>query len=62
MTWFASYGVHVERVMTGNGAASKCKLFASAVFAHGMRHIQTRPYTQRTNGTAERFIQTSPRE
>jgi transposase InsO family protein len=26
------------------------------------RHLRTRPYTPRTNGKAERFIQTSPRE
>nr|WP_312881002.1 integrase core domain-containing protein [Aminobacter lissarensis] len=28
----------------------------------GARHIRTRPYTPRTNGKAERFIQTSLRE
>ncbi|MDG2523659.1 integrase core domain-containing protein, partial [Caulobacter segnis] len=28
----------------------------------GARHVRTRPYTPRTNGKAERFIQTSLRE
>ena len=28
----------------------------------GLRHIRTRPYTPRTNGKAERFIQTVLRE
>jgi transposase InsO family protein len=30
--------------------------------AHGLQHKRTRPYTPRTNGKAERFIQTSIRE
>jgi len=35
---------------------------AEAVEAHGLKHKRTRPYTPRTNGKAERFIQTSIRE
>ena len=33
-----------------------------SVFERGIRHKRTRPYTPRTNGKAERFIQTSLRE
>ena len=62
IAWFARLGVTVERVMTDNGSAYRSKLFAQAVQSAGARHIRTRPYTPRTNGKAERFIQTSLRE
>lgn len=60
--WFARLGVRIERVMTDNGSAYRSKLFASALQQAGIRHVRTRPYTPRTNGKAERFIQTSLRE
>jgi len=62
LAWLARHGVGVERVMTDNGSAYRSKLFAEALRAAGLRHIRTRPYTPRTNGKAERFIQTSLRE
>ena len=62
LAWYASLGVAVERVMTDNGSAYRSKLFAKALSQAGARHIRTRPYTPRTNGKAERFIQTSLRE
>jgi transposase InsO family protein len=62
LAWYARLGVKVERVMTDNGSAYRSKLFAKALAAAGARHIRTRPYTPRTNGKAERFIQTSLRE
>lgn len=62
LDWFAHLGVQVERVMTDNGSAYRSKLFASALQQAGIRHVRTRPYTPRTNGKAERFIQTSLRE
>jgi transposase InsO family protein len=60
--WFDRLGVRVERVMTDNGSAYRSKLFAQALQQAGIRHVRTRPYTPRTNGKAERFIQTSLRE
>ena len=48
--------------MTDNGSAYRSKLFAKALADAGARHVRTRPYTPRTNGKAERFIQTSLRE
>ena len=60
--WFGRLGVRVERVMTDNGSAYRSKLFAQALQQAGIRHVRTRPYTPRTNGKAERFIQTSLRE
>ncbi len=62
LAWYGRLGVTVERVMTDNGSAYRSKLFASALREAGARHIRTRPYTPRTNGKAERFIQTSLRE
>ena len=62
IAWFARLGVRVERVMTDNGSAYRSKLFAQALHSLGARHVRTRPYTPRTNGKAERFIQTSLRE
>ncbi len=61
-SWFAGHGVVVERVMTDNGSAYKSHAFRDALRQAGLRHIRTRPYTPRTNGKAERFIQTSLRE
>ncbi|MFZ3008389.1 MAG: integrase core domain-containing protein [Phenylobacterium sp.] len=48
--------------MTDNGSAYRSKLFAKALNTAGARHVRTRPDTPRTNGKAERFIQTSLRE
>jgi transposase InsO family protein len=62
LAWLGRHGVSVERVMTDNGSAYRSKLFANALRQAGARHVRTRPYTPRTNGKAERFIQTSLRE
>ena len=62
LAWLGRHGVSVERVMTDNGSAYRSKLFAKALQTAGARHVRTRPYTPRTNGKAERFIQTSLRE
>lgn len=62
IAWFKAHGVVTQRVMTDNGSAYKSKAFAMAIAAHGLKHKRTRPYTPKTNGKAERFIQTSIRE
>jgi transposase InsO family protein len=54
-------GVTVERVMTDNGSAYRSHAFAEACGELGIRHIRTRAYRPRTNGKAERFIQTLTR-
>jgi hypothetical protein len=54
--------VTVERVMTDNGSAYRSRHWRHACGALALRHLRTRPYTPRTNGKAERFIQTSLRE
>ena len=62
IAYYASLGVRVERVMTDNGSCYRSKAFAKACKRLGLRHIFTKPYTPKTNGKAERFIQTALRE
>jgi len=62
VAYYASLGIKVERVMTDNGACYKSFAFRAACKRLGLKHIRTRPYTPKTNGKAERFIQTSLRE
>lgn len=62
LTFFARHGVTVERVMSDNGSAYRSHAFRDLLAGAGLRHVRTRPYTPRTNGKAERFIQTSLRE
>lgn len=60
--WFAGYGVTVERIMTDNGSAYRSHAFRDLLCERAVKHKRTRPYTPRTNGKAERFIQSSLRE
>jgi transposase InsO family protein len=62
LAWFKRLGVAVERVMTDNGSAYRSHAFRGRLKEAGIRHVRTRPYTPKTNGKAERFIQTSLRE
>ena len=60
--YYKSLGVTVERVMTDNGSCYRSRAFARTCKRLGLKHIRTKPYTPKTNGKAERFIQTSLRE
>jgi transposase InsO family protein len=62
VAFFATHGVKVERVMTDNGLPYRSQLHAQACRELGLRHLRTQPYRPRTNGKAERFIQTLLRE
>jgi len=62
VAYYASLGITVERVMTDNGSCYKAFAFRRTCKRLGLRHIRTRPYTPKTNGKAERFIQTALRE
>lgn len=62
VAWLAALGVRVERVMTDNAFCYTQRQYADALAALGIRHKRTRPDTPRTNGKAERFIQTALRE
>lgn len=59
---YRAHGVSVCKVMTDNGTPYISKAFAATCQRLGLRHVRTRPYTPRTNGKAERFIQTALRE
>jgi transposase InsO family protein len=60
--WLKTQDVTVEQVMTDNGSGYVSKDFAAVIAEVRTRHLRTRPYTPRTNGKAERFIQTMLRE
>jgi transposase len=62
VAWFADHGITVERVMTDNGAPYRSTSWTAWCADHDIRHLRTRPYRPRTNGKAERFIQTMLRE
>jgi len=59
---YLEQGIRVQRVMTDNGSAYRSHAFREACAQLGIRHLRTKPYTPRTNGKAERFIQTALRE
>ena len=62
VAYYASLGVTVLRVMTDNGSCYRSKAFRKARSGLGLKHIFTKPYTPKTNGKAERFVQTTLRE
>ena len=62
VAFFAEHGVRVRRVLTDNGAPFRSKTWRIWCRDHKVRHLRTRPYRPRTNGKAERFIQTLLRE
>lgn len=59
---FESLGVNVKRVLTDNGPGYRSKRFRKTVVQLGIKHSRTKPYSPKTNGKAERFIQTVQRE
>ena len=48
--------------MTDNGSCYTSRRFARLCRRLKLKHLNTRPYSPRTNGKAERFIQTRLRE
>jgi transposase InsO family protein len=62
LRYYKQFGVRIVAVLTDNGSAYRSKRFAKLLRRLGIKHKRTRPYTPRTNGKAERFIQTLLRE
>ena len=62
VAYYAGLGVRIKGVYTDNAKIYHGRDFAGTCADLGLSHHYTRPYTPRTNGKAERFIQTSLRE
>jgi transposase InsO family protein len=62
LAYYARLGIHFKALLTDNGAAYRSYYLAGICRQLGLKHRFTRPYTPRTNGKAERFIQTALRE
>src|SRR5260370_345647 len=62
LRFFRAHGVKVYRVMTDNGASFRSRRYPKALRLLKIKHLRTKPYTPKTNGKAERFVQTSLRE
>ena len=62
VAFYAHHGISIRRLLTDNGSCYRSRLFRAACLQLGIQHRFTRPYTPRTNGKAERFIQTALRE
>jgi transposase InsO family protein len=60
--YYAGLGIRFKRVMTDNGACYKSRKFRRLCQRLRLKHLRTKPYTPRTNGKAERFIQSALRE
>ena len=62
LDFYKSYGIDCKAVLTDNGVSYRSHAFADRCHEIGIKHRRTRPYTPRTNGKAERFIQTAINE
>jgi len=59
---FSRFGFSIRRVLTDNGPCYRDRRFRMLLNQQHVKHRFTRAYTPRTNGKAERFIQTMLRE
>ena len=62
LAWYAAHGITTQALLTDNGSCYVARSFAGLCGDFGIHHHRTRPYRPRTNGKAERFIQTLLRE
>ena len=58
VAWYAARGVHIRAVMSDNGAAYVAHDYSKALSSFGLKHLRIKPGRPRTNGKAERLIQT----
>ena len=57
VAWFNGQGIECRRVLSDNGSAYQSHGWRTAAKAMGWTVKTTRPYTPRTHGKAQRFIQ-----
>jgi transposase InsO family protein len=62
LAYYERFGIRFKAILTDNGPAYRSRAMAAACRTLNLKHRFTRPYTPRTNGKAERFIQTALRE
>jgi transposase InsO family protein len=62
LLFYSQLGIRIRRLLTDNGPCYQSRALRQLCQQHGIRHLRTKPYTPRTNGKAERFIQTALRE
>jgi transposase InsO family protein len=60
--FFARFGIRFRRILSDNGSCYRSHRFRQFCQDHHFTQCFTRPYTPRTNGKAERFIQTILRQ
>jgi len=62
LRYYLRLGIRFTAVLTDNGACYRSRRFATACRRLGLKRRRTRPYRPRTNGKAERLIQTALHE
>ncbi len=62
LAWYRAWGVEPRRLLTDNGGVFKSDLFRAVCQRASLAQSFTKVYRPRTNGKAERFIQTMLRE
>jgi transposase InsO family protein len=62
IAWFKASGIQPKRLLTDNGFVFKSHVFRAVCQSAGIKQSFTKAYRPRTNGKAERFIQTMLRE
>jgi transposase InsO family protein len=62
IAWYRASGIQSRRLLTDNGGVLSSGPFQEICERASLRHGFARPYRPRTNGKAERFIQTMLRE
>jgi transposase InsO family protein len=58
IAWYAARGVTIRSLMTDNGSCYIAHAYSDALRALGLKHLRIKPGRPRTNGKAERLIQT----
>lgn len=61
LRWFAGLGIRCRRVLSDNARCYTSKVFTAVCVEDAVQQSFTKPYTPKTNGKAERFIQTLKR-